>query len=128
MRFSWILVGVWTWAMVGGLKGQSCEGRSTIWSHPGAKPSFLALITGSHARPGTATWEFLAKKQAAATTDIVGPHATTLLHAGKADEALKVLEPHLALLAGDSVQDSAIAGNWVLDLEVGAMAALVQGK
>lgn len=114
--------------MVGGLKGQSCEGQSTIWSHPGAKPSFLALITGSHARPGTATWEFLAKKQATVTTDIAGPYATTLLHAGKADEALKVLEPHLALLMGDSVQDTTVSENWMLDLEVGAVAATVQGK
>lgn len=68
----------------------------------------------------------LAGQQAKA--DIAGSRAATLLHAGKPVEALQLLEPQLRSLLQDSVADSTMAIGRMNDLEVGAMAALADGK
>lgn len=113
---------------LGAVKAQSCGGKNTMWAFPGAKPTFLGLIVGSYDRPDAGTWKFLLDQNQTSANDPVGPKAVLYLAAGKAEQALKIMEPLLAIVATDSALDSAASLTRVADLEVGAIAALVAGK
>lgn len=115
--------------MLGGsqLMAQPCPGPLETWPYPGPKPSFLELITGSHARPGRATWNALASHEGMNATSSLGSRASLMLRAGKAADALALVQPLLGTVPDDSSQGYAHASGEAMDLETGAMAALVQG-
>jgi hypothetical protein len=115
----WVLV-----AGVGSLQAQNCNGELSSWSHSGSNPTFLTLITGYNDRPSNAFWESTATQQPQGSE----AQAKALLFAGKPAEASKVLATQLQTLLSDSTFDSTSAVDGMAKIEVGAMAALAEGK
>lgn len=112
----------------GNLQAQNCEGEFKTWSLPGSKPTFLTLITGYNDQPSKAFWESTVGALQKDSEGKLGPLATAYLFAGKPAEASKLLAANLAAFKNDSTIDSSLNVNLLTDVEVGAMAALAEGK
>jgi hypothetical protein len=128
MRVFWKVL---FWVGIAGfsnLQAQNCNGEFKTWSLPGSKPTFLTLITGYNDQPSNAFWESTVGALQKDSEGKLGPLATAYLFASKPAEASKALAPHLQILLSDSTLDSTKTANWLTDLEVGAMAALSEGK